>query len=81
MLKLKTYSAALLAVLLMSQTLLAHAQLPDFTGLGLGRALLLAQRAGLRLEISGSGHVVSQEPQPGSVRRGIVCQLRLAPTL
>ena len=33
MLKLKTYSAALLAVLLMSQTLLAHAQLPDFTGL------------------------------------------------
>ena len=56
-------------------------RVPDFTGLGLGRALLLAQKAGLRLEISGSGHVVSQEPQPGSVRRGIVCQLRLAPTL
>lgn len=33
MLKLKAYGAALLAALLMSQTLLAHAQLPDFTGL------------------------------------------------
>ena len=33
MLKFKTYRATLVAVLLMSQTLVAHAQLPDFTGL------------------------------------------------
>lgn len=33
MLKFKTYRATLVAVLLMSQALVAHAQLPDFTGL------------------------------------------------
>jgi len=33
MLKFKTYCATLVAVLLMSQALVAHAQLPDFTGL------------------------------------------------
>ncbi len=52
---------------------------PNFIGLGLGRALDLAQQAKLRLEITGSGVVVSQEPTPHSPRRGPVCQLRLAP--
>ena len=33
MLKFKTYCATLVAVLLMSQALVVHAQLPDFTGL------------------------------------------------
>lgn len=52
---------------------------PNFIGLGLGRALDLAQQAKLRLEITGSGVVVAQEPTPHSPRRGPVCQLRLAP--
>ena len=59
----------------------ASQRVPDFTGLGLGRALTLAQKTGLRVEASGSGLVVAQEPAPGSARRGPVCQLRLAPPL
>jgi cell division protein FtsI (penicillin-binding protein 3) len=53
--------------------------IPNFVGLGLGRALELAQQAQLRLEITGSGLVVSQEPAPHSPRRGPVCQLHLSP--
>ena len=59
----------------------ANQRVPDFTGLGLGRALALANKTGLRVEVSGSGLVVAQEPAPGSARRGPVCQLRLAPPL
>ena len=59
----------------------ASQRVPDFTGLALGRALVLAQKSGLRVEVSGSGLVVAQEPSPGSARRGPVCQLRLAPPL
>jgi hypothetical protein len=59
----------------------ASERVPDFSGLGLGRALALAQQSGLRVEVSGSGLVVAQEPAPGSARRGPVCQLRLAPPL
>lgn len=55
------------------------ATVPDFTGMGLGRALEVARQAGLRLEISGSGLVVGQEPAPHSSRYSPVCQLRLAP--
>jgi cell division protein FtsI (penicillin-binding protein 3) len=54
-------------------------RVPDFRGLGLGAALALAGRVGLRLEISGSGRAVSQVPPPGSPIRGPVCKLRLAP--
>ncbi len=54
-------------------------RVPNFVGHGLGRAIELARGAGLRLEVSGSGVVVSQEPPAGSARRGSVCQLRLAP--
>lgn len=53
--------------------------IPNFLGLGLGRALELAHKAELRLEVTGSGLVVSQEPAPHSPRRGPVCQLRLSP--
>jgi cell division protein FtsI (penicillin-binding protein 3) len=52
---------------------------PSFIGLGLGRALELAQQAQLRIEVSGSGLVVGQEPPPYSQRRSPVCQLHLAP--
>ena len=55
------------------------ATIPDFTGMGVGRALEVARQVGLRLEIRGSGLVVGQEPAPGSPRYSPVCQLRLAP--
>jgi cell division protein FtsI (penicillin-binding protein 3) len=55
------------------------ATIPDFTGMGLGRALEVARQAGLRLEVRGSGLVVGQEPAPHSARYSPVCQLRLAP--
>ena len=55
------------------------ATVPDFRGMGVGRALEVARQAGLRLEISGSGLVVGQEPAPNSARYSPVCQLRLAP--
>lgn len=56
-------------------------RVPDFLGLGLGRALAVAGQAGLRVEVTGSGLVVAQEPPAGSARRGPVCQLRLAPPM
>ena len=57
----------------------APATVPNFMGLGLGQALELAQQNKLRLEISGSGLVVGQEPAAGSLQSSPVCQLRLAP--
>ena len=54
-------------------------RVPSFLGLGLGRAVDLAKASRLRLELSGSGVVVAQEPPAGSVCRGPLCQLRLAP--
>ena len=54
-------------------------RVPNFVGLGLGRAVDLARTSGFRIELSGSGVVVSQEPPAGSARRGPICQLRLAP--
>lgn len=53
--------------------------IPNFIGLGLGRALERAAQADLRLEVTGSGLVVSQEPAAHTPRRGPVCQLRLSP--
>lgn len=55
-------------------------RVPNFIGLGLGKAVDLARSSGFRLELSGSGVVVSQEPPAGSARRGPLCQLRLAPS-
>lgn len=54
-------------------------RVPDFMGMGLGRAVQVAQKAGLRLTVSGSGLVIAQEPTPRSRRLGPVCQIRLAP--
>jgi cell division protein FtsI (penicillin-binding protein 3) len=54
-------------------------RVPDFTGMGLGQALALAQRAHLRLEVIGSGRTVSQVPPPGAGRLSPVVKLRLAP--
>ncbi len=58
---------------------LLRGTVPDFRGLGLGDALALAQKADLRLEISGSGRVVSQVPPQGAALKGPVCHVRLAP--
>ncbi len=55
-------------------------RVPNFMGLGLGKAIDLARTSGFRLELNGSGVVVSQEPPAGSARRGPLCQLRLAPS-
>jgi cell division protein FtsI (penicillin-binding protein 3) len=41
--------------------------IPDFTGLGVTRALDLAREAHLPVDLKGSGRVISQDPAPGSV--------------
>ena len=38
---------------------------PDFRGLGVARALDMAREAHLAVTVSGSGHVVNQDPPPG----------------
>lgn len=52
---------------------------PAFVGLGFGQALRLAQQSGLRVEVTGSGRVVSQEPPAHSPRLGPFLTLRLSP--
>lgn len=54
-------------------------RVPNFVGKGLGAALELAGQVGLRLEISGHGVVVAQEPPAGSARRRGLCVVRLSP--
>jgi len=41
--------------------------IPDFHGMGLGRVLDEARKLHLEVEVSGSGRVVVQEPEPGPV--------------
>ena len=38
--------------------------IPDFSGLSLRRALAIAHRYGLDLEVKGSGYVIAQDPAP-----------------
>jgi cell division protein FtsI (penicillin-binding protein 3) len=38
---------------------------PDFRGLGVSRALDLARKSHLPVDVSGSGHVITQDPPPG----------------
>lgn len=38
---------------------------PDFSGLGMARAIALAHKAGLQIETSGTGRAVTQTPPPG----------------
>ncbi len=54
-------------------------EVPDFTGLSLGEAVEMAQRAHLALEIAGSGRVVNQSPGPGRARASSRCHLQLSP--
>jgi cell division protein FtsI (penicillin-binding protein 3) len=55
------------------------AAVPDFTGMSLAEALSAARRAGLRLEISGSGIATAQSPGPGAARRGGACRVAFVP--
>jgi cell division protein FtsI (penicillin-binding protein 3) len=54
-------------------------EIPDFTGLSLGEALEAARRAGLPVEIAGTGRVVGQSPAPGRAPQRARCRLALAP--
>jgi cell division protein FtsI (penicillin-binding protein 3) len=42
-------------------------QIPDFRGMGVGRALDEARKVRLELDVIGTGQVISQEPPPGPV--------------
>ena len=52
--------------------------LPDFTGLGLSRALDLARERHLAIDVHGSGRVISQDPPAGSPTSATGVTLRLA---
>jgi cell division protein FtsI (penicillin-binding protein 3) len=57
----------------------APAEVPDFTGMSLAEALDAAKRAGLRLEVAGSGRATAQSPGPGEGRRGASCRVVFTP--
>ncbi len=57
----------------------AAVDLPDFTGLSVTEALAAADRAGVRLEIVGSGLGVAQSPGPGAGQVGAPCRVQFAP--
>ncbi len=46
----------------------APGSVPDFLGMGLGRALDLSRAQGIAVEVVGSGQVIEQVPAPGAVR-------------
>jgi cell division protein FtsI (penicillin-binding protein 3) len=56
-----------------------EAAVPDFTGMSLAEALQAARKAGLRLEIIGSGVATAQSPGPGAARRGAACKVSFTP--
>ena len=58
----------------------APGTMPDVTGFSLRKALQVLQSSGLRLQVRGSGRVVSQQPEPGASLRGVdegVIELRV----
>jgi len=58
---------------------LERAAVPDFTGMSVGEALNAARRAGLRVEVTGSGVATAQSPGPGQSRRGASCRVVFTP--
>lgn len=52
---------------------------PDFVGLSLRRAVAMAGRRHLNLDIKGDGYVVAQQPAPGALPRNGGVILHLAP--
>jgi cell division protein FtsI (penicillin-binding protein 3) len=53
--------------------------IPDFTGMSMAEALQTAKRAGLRLEVVGSGRATAQSPGPGALRRRLSCTVSFTP--
>lgn len=51
---------------------------PDFTGMGVGRALEVARQAGIAVEVEGSGRAVRQSPPPGPTPRAAACRIVFA---
>jgi cell division protein FtsI (penicillin-binding protein 3) len=54
-------------------------EVPDFTGMSIAETLLAAKKAGVRLEIVGSGYATAQSPGPGEARRGALCRVAFSP--
>lgn len=54
-------------------------ELPDFAGMSIAEALQAARRAGVRLEVVGSGRATAQSPGPGALKRGAVCKVSFTP--
>jgi hypothetical protein len=54
-------------------------EVPDFAGMSMAEALQAARRAGVRLEIVGSGRATAQSPGPGALRHGAVCTVSFTP--
>jgi cell division protein FtsI (penicillin-binding protein 3) len=57
----------------------ADISVPDFRGMTLGQAIRAAHRAGVALELEGSGLAVSQKPEPGPGAHGTVCRVSFRP--
>ncbi|MGH7863806.1 MAG: penicillin-binding protein, partial [Candidatus Binataceae bacterium] len=56
-------------------------RVPDFSGLSLRRALELARRVALNIEVEGAGYVVAQDPEAGAPRSHPTVHLALSPNL
>ena len=54
-------------------------EIPDFRGMGMTRALELAARRGIEVEVSGSGKAVHQFPPPGPARKPAECRIVFEP--
>ncbi|MCA1665297.1 MAG: PASTA domain-containing protein, partial [Myxococcales bacterium] len=54
-------------------------EVPDFAGMSMAEALQAARRAGVRLEVVGSGRATAQSPGPGALRHGAVCTVSFTP--
>jgi hypothetical protein len=53
-------------------------EVPDFAGLGLQRALDLARKSGLPVDVVGTGSVFAQDPAPGQALPPVRVMLRLS---
>jgi cell division protein FtsI (penicillin-binding protein 3) len=52
---------------------------PDFTGMSITEAISAARKAGLRVELGGSGRAVAQSPGPGPAPKRTVCRVSFRP--
>jgi cell division protein FtsI (penicillin-binding protein 3) len=52
---------------------------PDFTGMSMTEVIVQARRAGLEVELMGSGRAVAQSPGPGPTTEDTVCRVSFRP--